>query len=77
MKLSTIIRAIVRPWVRVYGGDDRTWFMFGPENIAGPGFGLSVSGKGRWTKRATVRRVGALEIAWWGRDTLVHPVEAP
>lgn len=72
MKLSTIIRAIVRPWMRLHEHDDAAWIMFGPENVAGPGFGVAVNSRRGWTARATVRHIGDLEIAWWGRDTMVH-----
>lgn len=71
MKLSTIIRAIVRH--EIARDDEAIYVTFAGD--PGPGFGIS-SVPIRWPSRATVRKVGDLEIAWWGRDTLVHPTEA-
>lgn len=69
MKLSTIIRAIVRPYI---AKDDETIWI---GRDRGPGFGISTVPI-QWVHRATVFKIGDLEIAYWGRDTLVHPVEA-
>lgn len=76
MKLSTIIRAIVRPALELSSGDDRITFRalghsgFGIGDVACWQSDLS------WPARARHLRIGDLTVAWWGRDTLVHPVEA-
>lgn len=80
MRLSTIIRAIVRPYVApllyVNSWDGGIVVVLGPPTGAGfsvchrPGILDSPT-------RRIVRKIGDLEIAWWGRDTLVHPVGAP
>lgn len=74
MKLSTIIRAIVRPYVEAES--DEHEFTLNFLGLFGPGVGVAARANA-FPKRATVIKVGGLEIAWWGRDTLVHPVEAP
>lgn len=71
MTLGTIIGAIVRPYI---AKDDETIWI---GRNHGAGFGISTVPI-QWLPRATVRRIGDLEIAYWGRDTLVHPApEAP
>lgn len=73
MKLSTIIRAIVRPHVAqlVNVSNDEDMFAVGLLS-SGRGFGLAERGHVSWVPRAQVRHIGDLEIAWWGRDTFVH-----
>ncbi len=73
MKLGTVIRAIVRPALELSSGDDRILLRaLGPS-----GFGIGMVANWQsdlsWPARARCRRIGDLTVAWWGRDTLVHP----
>jgi hypothetical protein len=78
MKLSTILSAAVRPWLRFdrHIKYDQSWVTIGPDRESGYGIGLSINPDRCWVPRARTFRIGDLTVAWWGRDTLVHPTEA-
>lgn len=72
MKLSAILRAIVRPYIKA-DVDERSVCV---QSVVYSGPGFYVTSQRGWCERplrATVRRIGDLEVAYWGRDTLVHP----
>lgn len=76
MKLSTIIRAIAQGIVPVR--QDSHHLMITSSSNLGPGIRIRVTGffAPPVPTRARLTSIGNLEIAWWGRDTLVHPTEA-
>lgn len=88
MKLSTIIRAIVRPHVELRRSQGEIALLIerdfdragGIPYRAKWGVGLVLRTGGDWSfqtpPRAREVRIGDLTVAWWGRDTLVHPTEA-
>jgi hypothetical protein len=73
MKLSTILRAIARPVVDVRSDDENLIVTLG--GSSGPGFGVVAFWQASlgWPARARTCRIGHLTVAYWGRDTLVHP----
>lgn len=81
MKLSTIIRAIVRPIVQIDVTNNMFRCVAAKYNIGACAMvvddytsiarGLDIM---PYPRRAREWQVGHLTVAWWGRDTLVHPV---
>jgi hypothetical protein len=72
MKFCNILRAIVRPLVEVQVYDDALQVQI----LGSSGPGLLVSDARPMygcPPRATHSQIGGLHVAYWGRDTLVHP----
>lgn len=76
MKLSTIIRAIVRPVVKIHSIDE--WFIASTDEDfwAGAAVGVFCFPRDIPARATSVKILGDLTVAWWGRDTLVHKTEA-
>ena len=72
MKLSTILRAIVRPIVDVQVFYDALQVQI--LGASGPGLLISDTRPTYgYPPRTTHSQIGGLHVAYWGRDTLVHP----
>lgn len=76
MKLSTIIRCMAQRHIDVDSTEYSTTLF--TDGTTGPGLGVVAfcDRFSTWPERATTYRIGDLTVAWWGRDTLVHPTEA-
>lgn len=71
MKLSTILRAVVRPIVEVQVFDDALQVQI----LGSSGPGLLISDARAMygcPPRTTYSQIGGLHVAYWGRDTLVY-----